>query len=100
MSRSTQQRLKEIFFELITSERLKNRGQDTGVVVAGFGKKEHFPQLVQTVLFGMAADHLLYSASERASVESGGQAILVPLAQKEMVITFMDGIDPDLYTHL
>lgn len=100
MSRSTQQRLKEIFFELITSERLKNRGQDTGVVVAGFGKKEHFPQLVQTVLFGMAVDNLLYLASERVSVESGGQAILVPLAQREMVFTFMDGIDPDLYTHL
>jgi len=100
MYRSTKKCLEEIFFELITSERLKNRGQDTGVVVAGFGKKEHFPQLVQTLLFGMAADHLLYSAIERVSVESGGQAILVPLAQKEMVFTFMDGIDPDLYAHL
>lgn len=97
---STRRQLKELVFELITSERLRERGQDTGVVVAGFGKKEHFPKLVQTMLFGMAADHLLYSATERISVESGGQAILVPLAQKEMVFTFMDGIDPDLYTHL
>ena len=100
MSRTTQNHLKEIFFELITSERLKNRGQDTGVVVAGFGKKEHFPQLVQTVLFGIAADHLLYSEIERASIDNGGQAILVPLAQREMVFTFMDGIDPELYAGL
>ena len=97
---STRRYLKELVFELITSERLRERGQYTGVVVAGFGKKEHFPKLVQTVFFGIAADHLLYSATDRVSVESGGQAILVPLAQKEMVFTFMDGIDPDLYDHL
>jgi hypothetical protein len=100
MSRSTQQNLKEIVFELLTSERLQERGQSTGLVVAGFGKKEHFPQLVQTELFGMAADHLLYSEIERASIESGGQAVLVPLAQREMVFTFMEGIDPELYSYL
>lgn len=96
MSQSTQRQLKELIVELITSERLRNRGRDTGVVVAGFGEREHFPKLVQTVLFGMATDHPLYSPTESASIESGGQAILVPLAQKEMVMTFMDGIDPEL----
>ncbi|MCP4262897.1 MAG: hypothetical protein GY774_36110 [Planctomycetes bacterium] len=100
MSRSTQQNLKEIIFELITSERLRERGRDTGVVVAGFGEKEHFPKLVQTAIFGMAADHPLYSTSEYISIDNGGQAILVPLAQKEMVLTFMDGIDPDLHSQL
>jgi len=100
MSRTTQQHLKEIIFELITSERLGERGLNTGVVVAGFGEKEHFPKLVQTELSGMAAGHPLYSATESASIENGGQAILVPLAQKEMVMTFMDGIDPDLHSEL
>ena len=100
MSRLTQQRLKEIIFELITSEGLRGRGLDTGVVVAGFGEKEHFPKLVETVLFGMAADHPLYSRVEEVSIQSGGEAILVPLAQKEMVYTFMDGIDPDLNSRL
>jgi len=100
MSRSTQRHLKEIIVELITSERLRERGIDTGVVVAGFGEKEHFPKLVQTVLFGMLADHPLYSESEYVPIENGGQAVLVPLAQKEMVFTFMDGIDPDLHSQL
>lgn len=100
MSQSTQRHLKEIIFELMTSERLQERGLSTGVVVAGFGEKEHFPKLVQTVLSGMAAGHPLYSASKSASIEDGGQAILVPLAQKEMVFTFMDGIDPDLNSWL
>jgi len=100
MSRSTQRHLNEIIVELITSERLRERGIDTGVVVAGFGEKEHFPKLVQTVLFGMLADHPLYSESEYISIENGGQAVLVPLAQKEMVLTFMDGIDPTLNSQI
>lgn len=96
MSRTTHRYLKEIVFELVTSTRLKERGHDTGVVVAGFGEKEHFPQLVQTTLFGMLSDHPLCSEIEQASIKDAGQAILVPLAQKEMVYTFMDGIDPVL----
>jgi hypothetical protein len=96
MSRATQRHLKELVFELITSERLRGRGLDTGVVVAGFGEKEHFPQLVETTLFGMASQHPLYSEIDQVSIENGGQAVLVPLAQKEMVLTFMDGIDPNL----
>jgi len=98
MSRTTKNHLKEIFLELITSERMQEGSHDTGIVVAGFGEKEHFPKLVETTLFGMASNHPLYSEMERASIEDGGQAILVPLAQREMVFTFMDGIDPVLYS--
>jgi len=100
MSRTTKRHLKEIIFELMTSERLQERGLNTGVVVAGFGEKDHFPKLVQTVFSGMAADHPLYSRIEEASIQSGGEAILVPLAQREMVFTFMEGIDPDLNSRL
>jgi len=96
MTPSTKRHLKEIVFELITSERLREGQQDTGLVVAGFGEKEHFPRLIERVLFGIVANYPLYAVKEHASIESGGQAILVPLAQKEMVMTFMDGIDPDL----
>jgi len=100
MLQSTQRNLKEIIVELITSERLRGRGLNTGVVVAGFGEKEHFPKLVQTEFSGMAAGHPLYSEINSASIDNGGQAILVPLAQKEMVFTFMDGVDPDLHSQL
>jgi len=100
MSRTTQQHLKEIVFELITSERLLKGPVNTGVVVAGFGEEEHFPKLIEKVLFGMAANHPLYIAGDQASIENGGQAILVPLAQKEMVFTFMDGIDPNLNSQI
>jgi hypothetical protein len=80
---------------LLTRERLKERGQSSGIVVAGFGGKEHFPTLVKTEVFGMAAGHLLHSKREQAAITHGGQAIVVPLAQREMVYTFIWGIDPD-----
>ena len=48
----------------------------------------------------MAAGYPLYSESEETSIDSGGEAILVPLAQKEMVLTFMDGIDPELISQI
>jgi hypothetical protein len=80
---------------LLTSERLQQRGQISGIVVAGFGEKEHFPSLIETVVFGMAAGRLLRLKPHKASITDGGQAIVVPLAQREMVYTFMEGIDPD-----
>ena len=80
---------------LLTSERLQQRGQISGIVVAGFGEKEHFPSLVETAVFGMASGHLLHLKPNKASITDGGQAIVVPFAQREMVYTFMDGIDPD-----
>jgi hypothetical protein len=45
--------------QLLTCERLKDRGQISGIVVAGFGDNEHFPCLIETIVFGMAAGHLL-----------------------------------------
>jgi hypothetical protein len=100
ISKTTHSNLKKIIFELITTQRLIERGRNTGVVVAGYGEKEHFPKLSQIVLYGMAAGHILYSEIEYASIDNGGQAILVPLAQQEMVMTFMDGIDPELHSLL
>jgi hypothetical protein len=80
---------------LLTSERLQQGVQISGIVVAGFGEKEHFPSLLETVVFGMAAGHLLRLEPHKASIINGGQAIVVPLAQREMVYTFMEGVDPD-----
>jgi hypothetical protein len=80
---------------LLTCERLHKRGQVSGIVVSGFGEKEHFPSLIETLVFGMAAGHLLRLKTYEKSITNGGQAIVKPLAQREMVHTFMEGIDPE-----
>ena len=95
ISKKSEYLITNIVVHLLTSERLRERGQVSGIVVAGFGEKEHFPKLTETMVFGMAAGRLLHSKVSPASITDGGQAIVVPLAQREMVYTFMNGIDPD-----
>ncbi len=95
MSKKTSDTVIEMVIHLLTSSRLRERGQLSGIVVAGFGEKEHFPNLIETIVFGMAAGRLLRLKSNVASIEDSGEAIVVPLAQKEMVYTFMQGIDPE-----
>lgn len=95
MSKNSEDIITNMVVHLLARERLRERGQVSGVVVAGFGEKEYFPNLIETMLFGMAAGHLLRLKPNQVSIADSGEAIIVPLAQKEMVHTFMQGIDPD-----
>jgi hypothetical protein len=47
-------------------------------------------------VLGIAVDLPLYFIEDTVSIEGGREAVVVPLAQKEMVETFMEGIDPKL----
>jgi hypothetical protein len=95
ISKISEDIITDTIVQLLTRERLKDRGQVSGIVVAGFGEKEHFPSLIENMVFGMAAGRLLRLKPHQASITDGGEAFVVPLAQKEMVHTFMEGIDPD-----
>lgn len=82
--------------EVLTRRRLIQSGAGAGVVIAGFGEKEHFPRLIRMQVIGIAVDLPLYFVEAVVSIEAGREAVVVPLAQKEMVETFMEGIDPKL----
>lgn len=66
----------------------------SGVVIAGFGEKDTFPSLKAYAIEGLFINKLKYK--ELLSVEIGfeTEASIIPFAQKEMVETFMEGIDP------
>ncbi len=70
----------------------------TGLVIAGFGSKEIFPTIftykVESVLKGM----IKYARENDYIIEETGAGI-IPFAQKEMVYTFMEGIDPALQSY-
>lgn len=95
VSKLTERRLTEIICELFTSKRLEDGGV-TGIVVTGFGSEEHFPVLVEITIAGIATGLPLYSQNPSITIGKDADACVVPFAQKEMVLTFMDGIDPDL----
>lgn len=68
----------------------------SGVVVVGFGEQDIFPRLRALSVWGMAADHLLCSpfAHEDADIGFDNPATIIPFAQRDMIHTFMEGVDP------
>jgi hypothetical protein len=96
VSRLTNRRLVDMAVEVLTRRCHAQRDTSSGVVIAGFGDKEHFPRLVSMLICGIAADRPLYFKQDTVSIETDKPAVVVPLAQQEMVVTFMEGIDPKL----
>lgn len=67
----------------------------SGVVIAGFGQKDVFPSLVSMVVDGMTQGIVRYRVLGRATISHHTTASINPFAQREMVESFMEGIDPN-----
>lgn len=70
---------------------------NSGVVFAGFGTDDVFPVLESYTIEGRILDYLKHRKEEKWCARIGGStdAVVLPFAQREMVDTFMAGIDPD-----
>jgi len=69
----------------------------SGIVIAGFGDKEKFPSLFAIRSDGVVNSILKYSITHSSTISLNQPAIIIPFAQQEMVITFIEGVDPDFY---
>ncbi|HEY9225436.1 MAG TPA: hypothetical protein VIP11_02235 [Gemmatimonadaceae bacterium] len=65
----------------------------SGVVVAGFGRKEHFPKLHSSTVQARVANRLKMRTYATADVARDRTAV-IPFAQTDAVQHFMEGIDP------
>jgi hypothetical protein len=65
----------------------------SGVVVAGFGRKEHFPMLHSCTVQARVANRLKMRPYATADVRRHRTAV-IPFAQTDAVQHFMEGIDP------
>ena len=65
------------------------------VVVAGFGDKDIFPSLQETLVEGVANNLLKYKVVRHFEINLGNNASIIPFAQREMVHTFMEGVAPN-----
>lgn len=74
-----------------------NIPENSGVVFAGFGTDDVFPVLESYAVEGRIGDYVKHRRDEKNCVRIGGseRAEILPFAQKEMVETFMEGIDPE-----
>ena len=68
----------------------------SGIVIAGFGEKENFPTLISYDVDGVVNNKLKYRIGNEDSITIENNATIFPFGQKEMVFTFMEGIDPAL----
>lgn len=72
----------------------------SGVVIAGFGEKDTFPSLKSFHLEGIANNKVKYMEYISAKINFTMSALIIPFAQREMVDTFMEGIDPYWTDHM
>jgi hypothetical protein len=65
----------------------------TGVVIAGYGEDEMFPSLVAIEVTGVLEDRALTFKEGECSIGHFMPANVVPFAQDDMVVSFMEGIE-------
>lgn len=95
MTKLTKKNIENLLGEVMSSERLFESDAVSGIVISGFGNQEYFPSLLEAKIAGYANDTLLYQSTAKISIDDEFESCVVPFAQKEMVYTFMNGIDPD-----
>jgi hypothetical protein len=96
ISKSHSNKLKKIAASLFSKFPESIKSTDiSGVVIAGFGEKDTFPSLNSFLMEGIANDKLKYEYEEDKSgkIDFKMSALIIPFAQRDMVITFMEGID-------
>ncbi len=69
--------------------------QLSGIVIAGFGVKDIFPALQPFSVEGIANNILKYKEDPSLRITIQTPAVIVPFAQREMVVAFMEGIEPN-----
>ena len=67
----------------------------SGVVIAGFGEKDIFPSLVLYAIELVINNRLKYDNIIDSRITYESEAAIIPFAQREMVTTFMEGVDPN-----
>lgn len=67
----------------------------TGIVFMGFGEKEYFPAFSSYLIEGLLYDSLLFQEGVSGRINHETSAQIMPFAQGDMVVQFMEGFDRD-----
>ena len=86
--------IKQLYHELICN--FSNEEDYTGIAIAGYGEKEIFPSICDVKVGEFFSNRLRYQFSAVGKVNQDVSAIVHPYAQRDMVDTFFQGINPGL----
>ncbi len=68
----------------------------SGIVFSGFGEKEIYPVTIAYEIYTVVDSCIKLQMTEENRISSVNSAVIMPFAQKEMVSTFIEGIDPQI----
>jgi hypothetical protein len=66
----------------------------SGVVFAGFGRRDVFPALVSYEMDGVLLNHPLFWPVADRTMGHNSAAVIVPFAQQDMIRLFVEGVTP------
>lgn len=66
----------------------------SGLVIAGYGKAQHFPVMQEYTLGEIFKSRLKYKLERTEAITSKRPSFIRPFAQSEMVDTFLNGVSP------
>jgi hypothetical protein len=68
----------------------------SGIVIAGYGVNDMFPSCYNHKVYGAFDGNLLFDRIDSSIISHTARAIIIPFAQSHDVVTFMDGIAPNI----
>jgi hypothetical protein len=87
--------LYQLIFNELTTE-LGPYEDFSGIVIAGYGNDQIFPALSEIHLAEVFSNRLRYQSIKDREINYNTNAIVIPFAQRDMVDTFFQGVDPNL----
>ncbi len=69
-------------------------------MITGFGKEEIFPSIIEFEVEGVFDNYLKYQLKGDDGANFDNTALIYPFAQKEMVKTFIEGIEPNFEQYI
>ena len=84
--------LKAICVNIFSKDRFARNS--SGLVIAGFGEEETFPSLISFAIEAKINNTLKYKKENDVAIGFDSSAWIIPFAQREMVDTFIQGVDP------
>lgn len=99
MSPNANRNLKKIAGYLFSRE-IFQRDLLCGVVVAGFGDDEIFPHVKSFEIEGIVNKKAKYKEGREREISEKDIAYIIPFAQREMAVTFMEGVAPTYHRSL
>lgn len=76
---------------------IHQRSDISGIVIAGYGEEEIFPNVITYEITGFIDNHIKYSLSDDKTYNNNkGTSAIIPFADSSMIHTFMNGISPSI----